>query len=50
MEGLFAELNFKICKWLLSGTYHPPSQADIDYFGNLDKAFDTYSSYKNVYL
>ena len=29
MEGLFAELNFKKCKWLLFGTYHPPSQADI---------------------
>ena len=24
-EGLFIELNFRKCKWLLLGTYHPPS-------------------------
>ena len=41
MKGLFVELNFRKCKWLLFGTYHPPSQADIYYFDNLDKAFDT---------
>ena len=29
MEGLSPELNFKKCKWLLFGTYYPPSQADI---------------------
>ena len=33
IEGLFIEL-----KWLLSGTYHPPSQIDLYYFNNLDKA------------
>ena len=41
MEGLFVELSFRKCKWLLFGTYHPPSEADIYYFDNLDKAFDT---------
>ena len=50
MEGLFVELNFIKCKWLLLGTYHPPSQADIYYFDNLDKAFDTYSSYEKRLL
>ena len=50
MEGLFVELNFRKCKWLLFGTYHPPSQADIYYFDNLDKAFDTYSSYEKRLL
>ena len=50
MEGLFVELNFRKCKWLLFGTYHPPSQADIYYFDNLDKAFDTYSSYDKRFL
>ena len=44
--GLFVELNFRKCKWLLFRTYHPPSQEDIYYFDNLDKAFDTYSSYE----
>ena len=50
MEGLFVELNFGKCKWLLFGTYHPPSQVDIYYFDNLDKAFDTYSSYEKRLL
>ena len=39
-----------ICKWLLFGTYHPPSQADIYYFDNLDKAYETYSSYEKRLL
>ena len=25
IECLFTELNFRKCKWLLWGTYHPPS-------------------------
>ena len=25
VEGILVELNFKKCKWLLFGTYHPPS-------------------------
>ena len=25
IEGLFIELNFRKCQWLLFGTYHPPS-------------------------
>ena len=50
MEGLFVELSFRKCKWLLFGTYHPPSQADIYYFENLDKAFVTYSSYEKRLL
>ena len=41
MEGLFVELNFRKYKRLLFGTYHLPSQADIYYFDNLDKAFET---------
>ena len=41
---------FRKCKWLLLGTYHPLSQADIYYFDNLDKAFDTYSSYEKRLL
>ena len=50
MEGIFVELSFRKCKWLLFGTYHTPSQADIYYFDNLDKAFDTYSSYEKRLL
>ena len=46
MEGLFVELSFRKCLWLLFGTYHPPSQANIFHFDNLDKVFDTYSNYE----
>ena len=45
IEGLFVELDSEKCKWLF-GTYHPPSQTDIYYFDNLDKAFETYSNYE----
>ena len=27
IEDLYTELSFRKCKWLLLGTYHPPSQA-----------------------
>ena len=38
-------------KWLLFGTYYLPSQADIYYFDNLDKALGTYSIYvKRLHL
>ena len=43
---LFVELNFRKCKWLLFGTYRLPFQADIYCFDNLDKVFDSYSSYQ----
>ena len=50
VESIFEELNFRKCKWLLCGTYHPPSQSDEFAFNNLDKAFDTYSNYDKVLL
>ena len=45
IEGLFIELNFRKAKWLLFGTYHPPTQSDSYYLNNLDKARDLYSHY-----
>ena len=50
MEGLFVDLNLRKYKWLLFRTYHPLSQADIYYFDNLDKVFDTYSCYERCLL
>ena len=50
MEILFLELNFRKCKWLLCGTYRPPSQLKDYYFNNLDKAIDTYSEYEKILL
>ena len=32
IECLFIEINFRKCKWLLCGTYYPPSQNDEYYF------------------
>ena len=31
---------------VIFGTYHPPSQAGICCFNNLDKAFNTYGNYE----
>ena len=50
IEGLFIELNFGKVKWLLFGTYHPPTQSDSYYFNNLDKALDLYSHYDKKLL
>ena len=47
---MFVELNFRKIKWLLFGTYHPPSQNDQYYFEALDKALDCYSSYDRIVL
>ena len=50
MEGLSVESNVRKCKRLFFGTYHLPSQINIYYFDNLDKAFDTYSSHEKGLL
>ena len=43
IEGIFIELNLRKMKWLLFGTYHPPSQNDKYYFECVGKALDVYS-------
>ena len=50
LNVFFMELSFIKCKWLLCGTYHPPSQDDEYYFNYLNKALDTYSNYEKVLL
>ena len=50
IEGLFIELNFRKCQWLLFGTYHPPSWEDQYYCNNLDEILDTYCQYDKVLL
>ena len=49
-ESLFVELDFRKVKWLLFGTYHSPSQNDIHYSNQLDKAIDTYNNYDKIQL
>ena len=51
IEGLIVEINLRKTKWLLCGTYHPPSQNDKYFFDHLGKALDTYSDrYDNFLL
>ena len=50
IEGIFVEVNFRKSKWLLCGTYHPPSQSDQYYFHNIDKALDVYCQYEKIML
>jgi len=42
IEGIFIEINLRKCKWLLFGTYHPPSQSDRYYFESVSNALDLY--------
>ena len=50
IKCIFSELNFRKCKWLLVGTYHPPSQKDQYFFENLDNEIEVYSHYEKVLL
>ena len=36
-EGIFVELNLRKKKWLLFGSYHPPSQSDEYFFHQVKK-------------
>ena len=42
IEGIFVEINLRKSKWLLFGTYHPPSQSNSYFFESLTKAMDIY--------
>ena len=51
IESIFVELNFRRNKWLLMGTYHPPSQCTIHYYTEVGKALDCYRKlYDNILL
>ena len=51
IEGIFVEINFRKSKWLLLGTYHPPSQDDKFYFNNIGHALDIYTqNYDKIIL
>ena len=36
IEGIFVEINLRKMKWLLLGTYHPPSQSDQYYYDTIN--------------
>ena len=46
----FIEVNLRKTKWLICGTYHPPSQSDQFYFDNLGNALDIYNEIYNKFL
>ena len=42
IEGIFIEINLWKTKWVILGTYHPPSQSVEYFFKHLSFALDTY--------
>ena len=50
IEGIFIEVNLRKCKWLIFGTYHPPSQSDEFYFENVSNALDIYTQSYDKFL
>ena len=49
VEGIFVELNLRKVKWLLLGTYHPPSQSKEYYINNISRALDIYNQNYDIY-
>ena len=51
IKGIFVELNFRKAKWILFGTYHPPSQNGNFYFRNVACVLDVYfQTHDNILL
>ena len=50
IEGLFLEINFRKCKWLLFGTYRPPSQDKKHYFKNLTNSLEFYIQFYDKFI
>ena len=50
IEGLFIEINLRKTKWLLFGSYHPPSQPDQYYFDCVSNALDIYNDFYDKFL
>ena len=51
IEGIFVEINLRKTKWLLFGSYHPPSQPVSYYFDKVSNTLNMYiSTYDNFLL
>ena len=50
IEGIFVEINFRKSKWLLCGTYHPPSQRDQYFFDSISLGLDYFCTYEKILL
>ena len=50
IEGIFVQLNLRKNKWLLFGSYHPPSQSDEYFFNHVQNGLDIYSKFYDKYM
>ena len=50
IEGIFVEINFRKSKWLLCGTYNPPSQCDQYFFDSISLGLDFFCIYEKILL
>ena len=50
IESIFIEINLIKTKWLFCGCYHPPSQSDQYFFGNIGKTLDKYSKHYDKFM
>ena len=50
IEGIFVELNLRKKKWLLFGSYHPPSQSDEYFFHQVKKGLDMCSKFYERFM
>ena len=51
IDGMFIEIKLRKTKWLILGTYHPPSQSDDYFFKALGNAIDQYlKTYEKILL
>ena len=50
IEGIFIEINSRKLKWLLFGTYRPPSQRSSFYIDNVGRALDIYTQTYDRFL
>ena len=50
IEGVFVQLNLRKNKWLLFGSYHPPSQSHEYFFNHVQNGLDIYCKFYDKYM
>ena len=51
IERIFLDLNMRKKKWLLFGSYHPPSQSDESFFHQVEKVLIYTANFmKDIYV
>ena len=49
-ERSYQDLNLRKHKWLLFGSYHPPSQSDEYFFNHVKDRLDIYCKFYDKYM